>query len=108
MEPEDADAQVTGWSEWLFLPRPDELPPYDAERSADLMKEILAFVTRQITCASCTPDHPDWDGLTACIDGRIYGPCDYEDEEFGYTCSGFCISDGECQCVCHAEPSKAR
>lgn len=46
MDPDDAEHQAAHWSEWglssygvLYIP--DELPPYDAKRSADLMKEIF-------------------------------------------------------------------
>lgn len=31
----------------------------------------------------------------ACIDGAIYGPCEYE------TCGGVCEYEGDCKCSCH-------
>lgn len=37
----------------------------------------------------------DADSLMCCVDGRLYGQCDYPG------CSGCCESVGLCECDCH-------
>lgn len=44
------------------------------------------------------PDN-DW---YACVDGSVYGPCEYA------TCSGVCELQGDCECPCHREPRAER
>ena len=50
----------------------------------------------------CTcPDYPDG-GYEACFDGRLYGQCEYYDEETGNGCGGACQYYGDCPCKkCH-------
>lgn len=35
-----------------------------------------------------------------CIDGSVYGPCEYE------ACGGVCEYKHDCECACHAEEAK--
>jgi hypothetical protein len=47
-------------------------------------------------CYECTGEYDDAGyGLFMCIQGTVYGPCEYP------TCGGVCEAVGSCSCTCH-------
>lgn len=51
---------------------------------------------RKDRCYECTGEYDDGGyGLYMCIQGIVYGPCEYPE------CGGVCESIGTCACTCH-------